>query len=77
MSADARRFTSTLCLVFGPLFVGGGFLAAFTPDGAIYISFGLGLLVSGALLRTRAPLWAAFAAGCVVFAALMADMLRG
>jgi hypothetical protein len=71
MSADARRFTSTLCLVFGPLFIGGGFLAAFTPDGALYIFVGLSALVLGVLLCTRVPLWAAVTTSGLVFALLM------
>jgi hypothetical protein len=77
MAAHTRRFTSTLCLVFGPLSIAGGYLTIVEPGGAIYISLGLGVLVCGALLRTRAPLWTALAAGCLVFVALTVDMMRG
>jgi hypothetical protein len=46
--------------------------------GAIYILFGffgLSMLVSGILLRTRIALCAALAIGCAVFAALVSDMI--
>ena len=75
MAADTRRFTSTLLLVFGPLFVVGGFLAAFTVEGGIYVFIGVGMVASGVLLRTRLPLLAALGAGVLLCLALTAQML--
>ena len=57
-------------LVFGPLA-----LATFTVDGPLYIFLGLGMLVSGVLLRTRTPLWVGFLGGVLVFTALTANTL--
>jgi hypothetical protein len=67
-----RRFTSWLAIVFGPLFVLGGFVAAFTEPGAWFIAVGMGLLASGILLRTRAWTSAAAAAGIAIAAGLIA-----
>lgn len=66
MDARDRRFTSWLGVLFGPLFIAGGFLAAFTTMGALFIWFGLGMLVTGVLLRTRLPFWHTVAVGLVV-----------
>ncbi len=53
VSADDRRFYGRLLLVFGPLFIIGGWLAAFTEPGAWFIYTGATLtLASVALLRT-------------------------
>lgn len=70
MHADTRRFVSTLGLVFSPLFVLGRFGFAFTLEGAILIYIGLGMFVSGLLLRT--PIWEllVFALGAVICATL-------
>ncbi len=73
MSPD-RRFTSWLLIGFGPLFVLGGFAAAFTIEGALFVFLGLAMLATGVLLRTRLPLAAAIVAGLLVFAALTAQM---
>jgi len=70
MTPADRRFTSWLFIVFGPLFVVGGFGFAFTDPGAILVYFGAGMLCSGLLLKTRIPVVAACAAGVAVFAAL-------
>ena len=80
MTAADRRFTSRLLLVFGPLFVLGGFGFAFTVEGALFVFVGLAMLVIGVLLRTRLPLSMAILAGALLFAALVANMvweLRG
>ena len=69
-----RRFTSVLFLAFGPLFVLGGYLVAFTVEGALLIFLGLAMLVTGVLLRTRLPVAASVAAGLVLFAALTIQM---
>lgn len=51
---DDLRFYGRLMLVFGPLFILGGWLAAFTDVGAWMIFAGAAmLLASVALLRTR------------------------
>lgn len=53
-SAD-RRFCSWLFIVFGPLFVLGGFAFAFTTMGALFVWTGLSLLLAGIALRTPLP----------------------
>jgi len=63
---------SWLFIVFGPLFVVGGFLAAFTDPGAVLVYFGVAMLLSGLLLRTRVQVVLACGAGVAVFAALTA-----
>jgi hypothetical protein len=73
VSAD-RRFTSWLLIAFGPLFVLGGFAAAFTIEGALFVFLGLAMLTTGILLRTRLPLIPVIVAGFIVFAALTAQM---
>ncbi len=73
MQADERRFVSSLMLVFGPLFVMGGWLATFTLEGALFIYVGLGMLLSGLLLRTRMWTWVALGLGtalCVMMSVL-------
>jgi hypothetical protein len=67
MDARDRRFTSWLGIVFGPLFVLGGFGFAFTMEGALFVWLGLSLLIGGILLRTPMPLWTA----CVIAASLL------
>jgi hypothetical protein len=52
---EDRRFYSRLGIVFGPLFVLGGFLAAFTIMGAVMIWAGLALFVAGVGLKTALP----------------------
>lgn len=66
-----RRFCSTLAIVFGVLFVLGGYMAAFTTMGAIFIWFGLALLLAGIGLRTRLPAVVVAVATTAVFAALV------
>ncbi len=52
-AGEDRRFYGRLLLVFGPLFIVGGWLAAFTEPGAWFILTGAVLtLASVALLRT-------------------------
>ena len=75
MAAETRRSTSTLLLVFGPRFVVGGFLAAFTVEGGIYVFIGVGMLATGMLLRTRLPLVGAIGVGLLLCLALTAHML--
>jgi hypothetical protein len=65
-----RRFVSWLGIVFGPLFVVGGFMAAFTTIGAIFVWFGLALFAAGFLLRAPVPLWLPFAGAGVFFMVL-------
>jgi hypothetical protein len=75
MAADTRRFTSTLLLLFGPLFMVGGYLAAFTVEGAIYVFIGVGMVATGILLRTRLPLLVAMGAGILLCLAFTARMI--
>ena len=75
MTPGDRRFTSWLLIAFGPLFVLGGLGFAFTNEGAVLVFLGLAMLVTGVLLRTRLPLVAAVAAGALVFATLVAQMV--
>ncbi len=75
MTPSDRRFMSWLFIVFGPLFVIGGFLFAFTDPGAILVYFGVAMLCAGLLLKTRFPVVAACAAGVAVFAALTAWLI--
>lgn len=65
-----RRFLRILLVVSGPLFVGGGFLAAFTVIGAVLVFVGLGMLVTGVLLFTRLPAVASMLTGLVVMVML-------
>jgi hypothetical protein len=69
-----RRFASWLLIAFGPLFILGGFAAAFTVEGALFVFLGLGMLATGILLRIHLPLLAAVVAGAVVFATLTVQM---
>jgi hypothetical protein len=62
MDARDRRFFSWLAIVFGPLFVLGGFLFAFTIEGAIFVWVGLCMLAGGIALRTPLPVWAVMTA---------------
>lgn len=73
-SAD-RRFYSWPSIVFGPLFVLGGFLAAFTVVGALLIWAGMSLLLAGILLRTRLASWVAGSAALALFCLLTAYTL--
>ena len=80
MSAADRRFASWLLIVFGPLFVLGGFLAAFTDVGALCVFAGLAMLASGLLLRTPTHHWIAFGIGIGLFGSLTLGLyvdLRG
>ena len=76
MTTEDRRFTSTLLIVFGPLFVAGGYLAAFTLDGALFVFAGLAMLLTGVLLRTRLPMTVTILVGAVVFGTLVANLAR-
>ena len=57
MDARDRRFFSWLAILFGPLFVLGGFLFAFTIEGAIFVWVGLCMLAGGIALKTPLPAW--------------------
>ena len=72
MAPADRRFFSWLFIGVGPLFVLGGFAAAFTDVGAVLVYFGVAMLCGGLLLRTRLPAVAAFGAGISVFGVLTA-----
>jgi hypothetical protein len=48
----------------------GGFLAAFTIEGALFIWAGMSLVLAGVLFRTRLPLFAILVLAVAVFAAL-------
>jgi hypothetical protein len=74
MDAADRRFTWILLVVFGPLFVFGGFLAAFTVPGAVFVFLGLGMLLSGLAMAVRVPLLWAAAAGVALFVLLTVQM---
>ncbi|MPZ49616.1 MAG: hypothetical protein GEU75_10025 [Dehalococcoidia bacterium] len=53
MKAEDRRFYGILALAFGPLFIAGGWLAAFTDVGWVLILLGAAmLLASPVLLRS-------------------------
>jgi hypothetical protein len=53
MTGEDRRFYGLLLLTFGPLFIAGGWLAAFTLVGAVLIFAGtLMLLAAPILLRS-------------------------
>ncbi|MEP6871300.1 MAG: hypothetical protein ABI939_05560, partial [Anaerolineaceae bacterium] len=60
---------------FGPLFVLGGFLAAFTEVGAVLVFSGLAMLVTGILLCTPLQIVFAVAAAVIVFAGLTVQMV--
>jgi len=72
VDARDRKFYSWLAIISGVLFVLGGFLAAFTIMGAIFVWFGLALLLAGIGLRTRLPVAVIAFAATAVFAALVA-----
>ena len=61
-------------VVFGPLFVAGGFLAAFTEPGAWFVFIGLGMVVAGVALLLRLPVGIAAAAGLAVAAAFIVPL---
>ena len=65
-----RRFYSWLAVVFGVLFVLGGFIVAFTIMGALFVWLGLTMLLAGAGLRTRLPATVVAIVAVAVFAAL-------
>jgi hypothetical protein len=44
MSLEDQRFYGKLLLVFGPLFIAGGWLAAFTDVGAVLIFVGAAMI---------------------------------
>ncbi len=50
MTAADLRFYGFLCLGFGPLFVAGGWFAAFTDVGAFLIFAGLAMLLASPAL---------------------------
>jgi hypothetical protein len=75
MDAADRRFTWILLVVFGPLFVFGGFLAAFTVPGALFVFLGLGMLLSGLALAVRVPVVLAAAAGLALFVLLTLQLV--
>lgn len=72
MDARDRRFSSWLGIVFGPLFVLGGFLFAFTIEGAIFVWVGLCMLAGGIGLRTPLPDWVVITAAAASTLALSA-----
>jgi len=75
LSAADRRFTSALFLLFGPLSVVGGFLAAFSEPGAVLVYFGAAMFVSGLLLRTRLPVVVAVGIGLALFCLQLAWLI--
>ena len=72
MTPTDRRFTAWLLLAFGPLFILGGFAAAFTDEGALLVYLGLAMAVTAGLLFTRLRTAIALLAGVLVFSALFA-----
>ena len=70
MSDADRRFYSWLGIVFGPLFILGGFIAAFTIEGALFIWLGLSMLAAGIGLRTRLPFRAVLAGAAAILIGL-------
>jgi ABC-type molybdate transport system permease subunit len=50
MTAADRRFYGTLLLVFGPLFLAGGWLAAFTEVGFIFILTGAAMILAAPIM---------------------------
>ena len=62
---DSTRFYGRLALVFGPLFIAGGWLAALTEVGAVLIFAGTAMLLMSALLLRTWPS-AIVAAGALV-----------
>jgi hypothetical protein len=50
MTGADRRFYGTLLLVFGPLFIAGGWLAAFTMVGALLIFTGAAMLLAAPVI---------------------------
>lgn len=75
MTDSDRRFLRLLLIVAGPLFVVGGFLAAFTVIGAMLVFAGLGMLAAGLLLFTRLAWPLAALAGVAVLVALTVAMV--
>lgn len=65
------RFLSTLMWASGAALIVGGYLFAFTREGAAFIVIGCGLSVAGILLRTRAPRAVALLGGALVCAAFV------
>lgn len=65
-----RRFYSWLAIVFGVLFVVGGFVAAFTIMGALFVWLGFAMFLAGIGLRTRLPARVVALAAVAIFAAL-------
>jgi hypothetical protein len=60
VTADDRRFYAVLFHMFGPLFIAGGWLAAFTLVGSALIRAGTGMLILSPLpLRSVRSLAAA------------------
>ena len=72
MDRDTEHFTRRLLLIFGPLWIAGGFLAAFTLVGAVFVFLGIAMLVTSALMYGPAPWWLATVVGLVVFSVLTA-----
>lgn len=72
MTSADRRFYSWLMIAFGPLFVLGGFGAAFTTMGALFVWTGLAMLAAGVLLRTPLPGWTAVLVATVMWWGLVA-----
>lgn len=50
MTGSDRRFYAALMLVFGPLFIAGGWLASFTAVGAALIFAGTAMLIAAPIL---------------------------
>jgi len=50
MSSSDRRFYGALLLVFGPLFIAGGWLAAFTDVGFLFILTGAAMILAAPIL---------------------------
>lgn len=62
--------------MFGPLFVLGGFLAAFSDPGAVLAYFGAAMFVTGLLLRTRLQVALALGVGMALFCLELVWLIR-
>jgi hypothetical protein len=74
MQTSDRRSLRLWLLLGGPLFVIGGFLAAFTIVGAVLVFVGLGMLATAVLLFTPLSTRLAMLIGFVIFAALSVSL---
>ena len=75
MGRDTIRFTRRPCPIFGPAWIIGGLLAAFTTPGAIFVFTGTAMIVTSGLMYARVHWLMAAVAGASVFAGLTVWML--